>query len=183
VTVASFGVPTQTERRHHFLWRFAPHLPGWGGMTVFDRSWYGRVLVERVDGLIADDAWRRAYVEINALERSLVDEGGVLAKVFLHLSEHEQHRRFEARRDDPLKSWKLTDDDWRAAAKRPAYTAAIEDMLSATDTTAAPWHVVPGDAKPLARVLVLRHVIERIEAGMTAVGIDPPPSRGLDYGT
>jgi polyphosphate kinase 2 (PPK2 family) len=174
VRVATFGAPTDNEKRHHFLWRFWPHLPGWGGLAVLDRSWYGRVLVERVDGFASEEQWQRAYGEIVELERTLVAEGMVLVKFFLHLSEQEQLRRFEKRRDDPLKSWKLTPDDWQNRRKRAQYTEAIEEMLERTDHDAAPWTLVEGEDKRFARVKVAETVIERIEDGMRANGIEPP---------
>ena len=113
VRVCSFAAPTPDEKRHHFLWRFWSKLPGWGGMTVFDRSWYGRVLVERVEGFATREQWLRAYDEINNYERSLTDEGMIVVKIWLHLSDEEQLKRFKRREQDPLKSWKLTDEDWR----------------------------------------------------------------------
>ena len=178
VRVAQFAAPTSDEKRHHFLWRFFGHLPGWGGMAVFDRSWYGRVMVERVDGFATEEQWRRAYAEIVALERTLADEGMVLIKFFLHISEEEQLKRFEERRDDPLKTWKLTPDDWENRRKRPQYTEAIEEMLKRTDHAAAPWHVVEAESKRYARVRVMEIVIERIEQGMRAVGVEPPALGG-----
>ncbi|MGY1746606.1 polyphosphate kinase 2 family protein [Blastococcus sp. SYSU D00695] len=173
VRVAQFAAPTPDEKRHHFLWRFWPALPGWGGMTVLDRSWYGRVLVERVEGLAPEAAWQRAYREITDLERTLAAEGTVLVKFWMHVSPDEQLRRFEARRDDPLKAWKLTDEDWRNRDKRGAYEAAVEEMLHRTDAPVAPWHVVAGDDKRWARVSVVRTVCEAIEAALRARGVDP----------
>jgi AMP-polyphosphate phosphotransferase len=174
VRVAQFAAPTPDEKRHHYLWRFWPKLPGWGGMAVFDRSWYGRVLVERVESFATEDQWRRAYGEIVELERTLHAEGMVLIKFFMHLSEAEQLRRFEERRDNPLKSWKLTPDDWENRRKRPQYTEAIEEMLARTDHDAAPWEIVEAESKKYARVKVVETVIERVEAGMRAGGIEPP---------
>src|SRR4051812_5760742 len=113
VRVKQFAAPTFDEKRHHFLWRFNDALPGWGGMAVLDRSWYGRVLVERVEGFAGEEEWRRGYDEIDAFERLLTNAGTILVKFFLHLSEDEQLKRFEARANKPLKSWKLTDEDWR----------------------------------------------------------------------
>jgi polyphosphate kinase 2 (PPK2 family) len=178
VRVAQFAAPTSDEKRHHFLWRFFKQLPGWGGMAVFDRSWYGRVMVERVEGFATKEQWRRAYDEIVGLERSLAAEGMVLIKFFLHLSEEEQLRRFEARRDDPLKTWKLTPDDWENRRKRPQYLEAIEEMLERTDHKAAPWQPVEAESKRYARVRVMEIVIERIEHGMRAVGVEPPAVAG-----
>ena len=178
VRVRSFAAPTHDEKRHHFLWRFWPALPGWGGMAVLDRSWYGRVLVERVEGFADREAWLRAYDEINGLERSLADEGMILIKFWLHISADEQLKRFKAREKNPLKAWKLTPDDWRNRERRPEYEQAIEDMLGRTDQAPhAAWHLVEGDSKRYARVRVLETVIAEIEEGMRRNGREPPPPR------
>jgi polyphosphate kinase 2 (PPK2 family) len=174
VRVVQFAAPTGDEKRHHFLWRFWPVLPGWGGMAVFDRSWYGRVLVERVEGFATREQWLRAYDEINSFERTLTDEGMVLIKLWLHISEDEQLRRFKRREKDPLKAWKLTDEDWRNRERRAEYAEAIEDMIVRTDQPHAPWHLVEADSKRYARVTVLETVIERIEQGMRKWGMEPP---------
>src|SRR4051812_12854079 len=165
VRVAQFAAPTDDEKRHHFLGRFWPALPGWGGMTVFDRSWYGRVLVERVEGFAAEGQWDRAYGEIVDFERTLADEGAIIVKLWLHTSPEEQLERFEARAKDPLKSWKLTDEDWRNRERRPQYEAAVEEMLERTDRESAPWRVVAAESKRFARVEVIRVVNEEIEGG------------------
>src|SRR3954464_2851960 len=123
VRVAQFAAPTPDEKRHHFLWRFWPVLPGWGGMAVLDRTWYGRVLVERVEGFTPEEAWRRAYGEIVDLETSLAAEGTIIVKFWMHLSPGGQLRRFESRRDDPYRVWKLTDEDWPNRQKRGDYEA------------------------------------------------------------
>lgn len=183
VTVAPFAAPTPRELRHHFMWRFFPVVPGWGGMTIFDRSWYGRVLVERVEHLIEEPAWERSYHEINDIETAFAEEGMVIVKLFLHISDEEQLKRFEARQVDPLKSWKLTDEDWRNRAKRAAYEEAIEEMLRRTDTELAPWTVVPANSKRLARIKVLEALIAQLEGGMRSVGIALPTSKGRDFGT
>jgi len=175
VRVVQFAAPTYDEKRHHWLWRFWPALPGWGGMAVLDRSWYGRVLVERVEKFATPEQWDRAYEEINDFERMLTAEGMILVKFFIHLSDEEQLKRFEARERDPLKSWKLTDEDWRNRKQRKRYVKAIEEMLERTDTESAPWHVVEGDQKRWARVRVVETVNAALEAGMRAQGIDPPP--------
>ncbi|MDK3257788.1 polyphosphate kinase 2 family protein [Blastococcus capsensis] len=175
VRVAQFAAPTRDEKRHHFLWRFWPVLPGWGGMAVLDRSWYGRVLVERVEGYAEEHAWRRAYQEIVDLETSLAAEGTVLVKFWMHVSPDEQLRRFESRRADPYKAWKLTDEDWRNREKRGAYEAAVEEMLERTSTASAPWHVVAAEDKRWARIAVVRTVCEAVEAALHARGIDPDP--------
>jgi polyphosphate kinase 2 (PPK2 family) len=166
VRVRSFSAPSEDELRHHWLWRFWPQLPGWGGMAVFDRSWYGRVLVERVEGFAEDDAWERAYAEIREFESMLVAEGTILVKFWMHISEEEQLRRFEARKDDPLKSWKLTDEDWRNRDKREQYAEAVEDMLDRTSTAQAPWHLVEGDSKRFARLRVVETVNQVIESAI-----------------
>jgi AMP-polyphosphate phosphotransferase len=175
VRVAQFAAPTRDEKRHHFLWRFWPVLPGWGGMAVLDRTWYGRVLVERVEGFAPEEAWRRAYGEIVDLENTLAAEGMIIVKFWLHLSPEEQLRRFESRRADPYRAWKLTDEDWRNREKRAAYEAAVEEMLERTDIPAAPWHVIAADDKRWARVAVVRTVCEAIESALVARGIDPDP--------
>ncbi len=173
VTVKEYAAPTDREKRHHFLWRFWPVLPGWGGMVVLDRSWYGRVLVERVEGFASEPEWRRAYDEIVAFERTLVGEGLVLVKLWMHVSEAEQLRRFRARERDPLKRWKLTGDDWRNLSHRPEYERAVRDMLRHTDHKPAPWHLIAAENKPYARVAVLNAVIKSLEDGLRAVGQEP----------
>lgn len=175
VRVVQFAAPTHDEKRHHFLWRFWPSLPGWGGMAVFDRSWYGRVLVERVEGFATREQWLRAYDEINGFERTLADEGTILIKFWLHISGKEQLKRFKDREKDPLKTWKLTDDDWRNREKRDEYKQAIEDMVARTSIEPhATWHLIPAESKRYARVAILDTVVEEIEAGMRRHGMEPP---------
>lgn len=181
VRVVQFAAPDATAKRHHFLWRFWPSLPGWGGVAVFDRTWYGRVLVERVESLATRAEWRRAYAEITSFERTLASEGTVLVKLFLHISPEEQLERFRRREADPLRRWKLTDEDWRNRELRPAYTEAIEDMLERTDHKHARWRVIAAESKPYARVTVLETVIGAIEDGLRANRIEPvevPGPRG-----
>jgi polyphosphate kinase 2 (PPK2 family) len=173
VRVTQFGPPSPDERRHHFLHRFSPALPGWGGMAVLDRSWYGRVLVERVEALASEAEWRRACPQIVEWEAGLAIEGAVLVKLWLHVSEDEQLRRFRARERDPLKRWKLTGEDWRNLSRRADYEQAIEDMLAATDHDRAPWHIVAAESKPYGRVKVLEIVIARIENALRALGREP----------
>jgi polyphosphate kinase 2 (PPK2 family) len=144
-------------------------------MAVLDRTWYGRVLVERVEGLIPEETWRRAYSEIVNLETTLAAEGMILVKFWMHLSPEEQLKRFERRRKDPLKVWKLTREDWRNRDKRAAYAEAVEEMLERTDTLVAPWHLVAGEDKRFARVQVVRTVCQAIEESFAARGIDPDP--------
>ena len=178
VRVVSFAAPTPDEKRHHYLHRFVPALPGWGGMAVLDRTWYGRVLVERVEGFATEPEWRRAYDEIDEFERMLVADGMILVKVWLHISEDEQLRRFERRRDDPLKAWKLTDEDWRNRGKRAAYETAVEEMIERTDRDWAPWRLIEGDSKRWARVKVMQTVITAIEDGCARAGFALPEPLG-----
>jgi polyphosphate kinase 2 (PPK2 family) len=173
VRVASFSAPTHDEKRHHFLWRFSPKLPGWGGVAVFDRSWYGRVLVERVEEFATEDEWRRGYIEIVDFERSLAAEGMILVKFWMHISPEEQLDRFKKREKDPLKRWKLTDEDWRNREKLDEYRVAVEEMLERTDHSEGRWTIVPGDSKKFARVFVIEQVIEQVEAGMRERGFEP----------
>ncbi|MCO5315287.1 MAG: UDP-galactose-lipid carrier transferase [Solirubrobacterales bacterium] len=165
VRVSQFAAPTPDEARHHFLWRFWPAIPGWGGMAIFDRTWYGRVLVERIEGFARPDEWQRAFGEIRDFEQSLVDEGVIMVKLWMHISAEEQLRRFESRERSPLKRWKLTDEDWRNREKRDAYETAVEEMFERTESEHSRWHVIPGDSKRYARVAVINKVIEEIEAG------------------
>jgi polyphosphate kinase 2 (PPK2 family) len=173
VRVKQYAAPTPDELRHPWLWRFWSALPGWGGMAILDRSWYGRVLVERVEGYATEEEWERAYDEINAFERMLALEGTVLVKLWLHISEDEQLERFEARQKDPVKAYKLTPDDWRNRGKRPAYEEAVEDMLERTSTEHAPWHLIEADSKRFARVRVLETVIAAAEEGLARHGRQP----------
>jgi len=175
VRVAAFAAPTADEARHHFLDRFVPALPGWGGMAVLDRSWYGRVLVERVEGFASEHAWRRAYDQIVGFEQQQVAEGMILVKFWLHISHEEQLRRFESRAANPLKTWKLTEDDWRNRARRSDYEQAVEEMLDRTDLPQAPWRLVEAESKRYARVKVMETTISAIEDGMRSCGREPPP--------
>ncbi len=175
VRVAQFAAPSADERRHHFLHRFWPALPGWGGMTVFDRSWYGRVLVERVEGYADKGEWKRAYEEIVAFERGLTAEGAIVVKLWLQISAAEQLKRFESRADDPLRAWKLTAEDWENRRKRKKYAGAIEEMIDRTDRRCARWRLVAAESKRYARVETMRIVNAEIEAGMRRRGQEPPP--------
>ncbi len=174
VRVRSYSAPTHDEKRHHYLLRFSDNIPGWGGMSIFDRSWYGRVLVERVEEFATKNEWERAYGEIAGFENTLVLEGMVFVKLWMHVSSAEQLRRFRKRDKDPLKTWKLTDEDWRNRKKRKRYETAIEEMFERTSTPGAPWHVVAGDSKKWARVNVMETVIGEIERGMRRHGLEPP---------
>ena len=179
VRVAQFAAPTGDEKRHHFLHRFEWAIPGVGGMAVLDRSWYGRVLVERVEGFATDHQWQRAYDEINDFEQMLADEHIIVVKLWMHISDEEQLHRFERRQRDPLKAWKLTEEDWRNREKRAIYEQAVEDMLSRCDLPDAPWHLVEGDSKRWARVRVMETVIAEIERGCERRGFPLPPADDL----
>ncbi|HZO36674.1 MAG TPA: UDP-galactose-lipid carrier transferase [Solirubrobacteraceae bacterium] len=174
VRYSSYGPPTADELRHHYLWRFTAALPGWGDMTVYDRSWYGRVLVERVEALATEKQWRRAYDEINGFERGLTDGGTIIAKFWLHVSPEEQLERFLEREKDPIKQYKLTDADWRNRERRADYEVAVEEMLERTDTKRAPWVLVEANSKKWARVKVMESTVAVIEAGMRHHGFEPP---------
>ncbi|MDA8062291.1 MAG: UDP-galactose-lipid carrier transferase [Actinomycetota bacterium] len=173
--IAFFAKPTAEEKSHQYLWRFWPALPGWGDMTVFDRSWYGRVLVERVESLATESQWRRAYEEIVAFETELAEDGAIIVKFWLEISDAEQLARFERRRADPLRAWKLNDEDWRNRSKRTEYESALRDMIERTDHDLGPWDVVSAECKRHARVSVVETVVARIESGMRRQGLEPPP--------
>ncbi|MDQ5894572.1 MAG: AMP-polyphosphate phosphotransferase [Actinomycetota bacterium] len=174
VRVSQFAAPTTDEKRHHFLWRFWPALPGSGGMAIFDRSWYGRVLVERVEKFATKKEWKRSYQEIRNFEQGLTAEGTVLVKFWMHLSDEEQLKRFKSRAKDPLKQWKLTEEDWRNRSKRGRYEEAAEEMFAETSIKDAPWTIIPGENKRYARVAVIETVIEAMEKGMNRSDIDLP---------
>lgn len=160
--VIQIAAPTDEELAHHYLWRFWRQLPRAGQTAIYDRSWYGRVLVERVEGLAQPDEWMRAYSEINDFEELLCQHGIVLIKFWLHVSAEEQLRRFEQRKLDPTKRWKITEEDWRNREKRDEYEAAVNEMVTRTSTSHAPWTLVAGDDKPFARVQVLRTFVDRL---------------------
>lgn len=160
------GAPNEIEARQHYLQRFWTRLPEKTQIAVFDRSWYGRVLVERIEGLVPKNDWRRAYREINEFERQMVDDGIRVVKIFLHVSKEEQKRRLIERMRDPLKRWKLTYDDFRNRSRWPDYVEAIEEMFDRTNTKAAPWHAVPSDDKPAARAEALGLLANRLSAGL-----------------
>lgn len=166
-TVYPVGVPNDWERSHHYLWRFWKDFPKDGHLAIFDRSWYGRVLVERVEGLCTPAEWHRAYREINEMERHLTAFGTVLLKFWLQVDPEEQLRRFESRRDDPLRAWKLTDEDWRNRKKWDDYQSAAGEMLVRTSTSYAPWTVVGTNSKKLARTKILKTVVDGIQNALT----------------
>jgi polyphosphate kinase 2 (PPK2 family) len=167
VQVWPIGRPSPEEQGRHYLWRFWQRLPPPGQIAIFDRTWYGRVLVERVEGLARPKEWRRAYDEINAFEKMLVDDGVRLVKLFLHISDAEQLRRFRERITTPTKHWKVNAEDIRNRAHRRDYLSALDDMFALTSTAEAPWHVVPAEYKWFARVAVAKTVVKALGKGIT----------------
>lgn len=165
--VLPFAAPTDEERAHHYLWRFWRHMSRAGRVTVFDRSWYGRVLVERVEGFATPEEWTRAYAEINQFEEQLIEHGIVLLKFWIHITKEEQRKRFKAREKTPHKSWKLTAEDWRNREKWNEYSLAAHDMVGRTSTHRAPWILVEGNDKRYARIKVLREVCDGLERALT----------------
>lgn len=165
-SVHAFAAPAGEEREHHYLWRFWRHIPKAGHLAVFDRSWYGRVMVERIEGFCTTDEWQRAYEEINEFERHLTSFGMVLVKFWLHLDPTEQLRRFSERAATPYKRFKLTEEDWRNRQKWDAYAEAVDDMLVRTSTLNAPWTVVEGNDKYWARIKCLKTVCRAVENGL-----------------
>ena len=159
--VVPVAAPTDEEAAHHYLWRFWRHLPPAGGVTIFDRTWYGRVLVERVDKFARKPEWKRAYGEINAFERQLTDSGVVLLKFWMHITKNEQKRRLKEREDTSCKRWKLSGTDWHAHKQYGDYRKAAEEMFARC--SAVPWHVIPGDDKHYARIKVLEAVATALE--------------------
>ena len=164
--VVPIAAPTKEEKARHYLWRFWRRIPKAGHITIFDRTWYGRVLVERVEGFCSAGEWRRAYDEINHFERQLTDFGTVLVKFWLQIDAEEQLRRFQERQDTPFKRWKITDEDWRNRAKRPAYEPAVAEMLCRTSTPHAPWTILEADCKYYARIKALKTVAEALEKAL-----------------
>jgi polyphosphate:AMP phosphotransferase len=160
------GAPTDEERAHPYLWRFWRHIPPLGGVAIFDRSWYGRVLVERVEGYCSVADWMRAYDEINQFEEQLTEGGSIVAKFWLHISAAEQLRRFRAREKSAFKRFKITADDWRNRKRRTAYESAVCDMIDRTSTEIAPWTLVEAEDKNFARIKVLKTIVDRLEAAL-----------------
>lgn len=154
--VIPISSPTSEELAHHYLWRFWRHVPQAGYITIYDRSWYGRVLVERVEGFAQKHEWRRAYNEINAFEKELVSDKNIVIKFWLHISSEEQLRRFKEREDTPWKQHKITAEDWRNRDAADAYKLAADEMFLRTNTSYAPWYIIPAESKLFARIEVLR---------------------------
>jgi polyphosphate kinase 2 (PPK2 family) len=165
--------PTTEELAHHYLWRFWTKFPARGEFTVFDRSWYGRVLVERVEGFAKEAEWRRAYEEINNLEKTLCDNGAILLKFYLHIDKDEQLRRFRVREADPYKHWKISEEDWRNRDKWSQHNAAAEEMFERTHSKYAPWHLIASNHKWWSRVEVARILVRRMKKDLRDEISDP----------
>jgi len=161
--VYPIAAPAGEDKTHHYMWRFWRRLPEKGQIAIFDRSWYGRVMVERVEGFCTEAEWKRAFREINQFERMLADFGTILVKFWFHISQEEQLARFKAREGTAYKAWKLTDEDWRNRNKWDLYREAVEDMLVKTSTLTAPWTIVEGNSKYYARAKALRTIVETLE--------------------
>lgn len=174
------GPPTEEELRHHFLWRFQDTLPGTSEMTIYDRSWYGRLLVERVEKLIDEETVTRSAREIVEFERMLLNADVTIVKFWLHISDKEQLRRFEARANDPLKHWKLTPDDWRNRERRDDYLKALDFMVNSTDHNHARWDLIAAEDKFFARATILETLIERWTHDLQRRGIEVPADRDED---
>jgi polyphosphate kinase 2 (PPK2 family) len=175
--VVPVAAPTEEERAQPYLWRFWRHVPAHGRAVLFDRSWYGRVLVERVEGFCAEADWMRAYDEINAFEEQLAQAGAVVVKFWMAITPEEQLRRFQERQDTPHKNFKITDEDWRNREKWPQYERAVGDMVDRTSTDVAPWHIVASNDKLFSRIAVLTHLCERLEAALDGAAAPPRKAR------
>lgn len=160
------SAPTQEEKDRHFLWRFWQKLPASQDIAVFDRSWYGRILVERVEGFCTEAEWKRAYDEINEFEAQQIDSGTHIVKLFLHVTQKEQDDRLAARLSTPWKRWKTGQEDYRNRARRDDYLGALHDMFRLTDTRWAPWQVIDGNNKKTARIAALTYIADRLEAAV-----------------
>jgi polyphosphate kinase 2 (PPK2 family) len=174
--VHAIAAPAGDDATRHYLYRFWRRLPETGQIAIFDRSWYGRVMVERVEGFCNEEEWKRAYREINHFERQLVDFGTIIFKFWIHISKDEQLRRFNTRSEDELKNWKLTEEDWRNRDKWDAYYEAVNDMLVKTSTVTAPWTVVEGNSKWFARIKVLTTLVDGLSK---ALNYDPFTNKNL----
>ncbi|MCL5283270.1 MAG: UDP-galactose-lipid carrier transferase [Armatimonadetes bacterium] len=161
--VYAIAAPEGEEVRKHYLWRFWERLPEHGQIAIFDRTWYGRVLVERVEKFATKDEWGRAYEEINEFERMLVKDGTIVIKFWIHISKEEQHKRFKEREDSPFKKWKITPEDWRNRDKWDQYLVAAEDMFEKTDTAEAPWNIIAGEYKWWARTSALNVILHALK--------------------
>ena len=166
VPVAS---PNDIEKAHHYLWRFWERFPKDGHMAIFDRTWYGRVLVERIEGFATEQEWRRAYAEINNMEAHLVSSGAVVLKFWMHIDKEEQAERFRQRQETPEKQWKITDEDWRNREKWEEYEKAVDEMIVRTSTKEAPWHIIEANSKLHARIRVMEIVVDALEKALKEI--------------
>jgi len=173
--VYRIGAPERWEQEKHYLYRFWTKVPSPGELVIFDRSWYGRVLVERIEGFAPEHRWQQAYREINEFERWLVDDGVLLCKLWFHIDKDEQLSRFKARENNPYKAWKLTDEDWRNREKWDEYMQAADDLFEQTDTEAAPWTIIPANCKRHARLVALETVAGRLAEEAKHKGIETLP--------
>jgi polyphosphate:AMP phosphotransferase len=167
--VIPIAAPNDLEKAHHYLWRFWTNFPKAGHIAIFDRSWYGRVMVERIEGFCSQSEWRRAYREINEMERNFTNFGTVLLKFWIHIDQDEQLARFEARQENPHKQWKITDEDWRNREKWDDYRMAVDELLLRTSTPKAPWHIIESNCKLFARVKAIETVVAALEARLAQV--------------
>ena len=167
--VVPIAAPSKEELAHHYLWRFWKNLPKTGHVAIFDRTWYGRVMVERIEGFCSQDSWQHAYQEINEFERELYDWGAVIVKFWLQIDQEEQLRRFQDRMNTPEKRWKITDEDWRNREKWDLYEETVNEMLARTSTDFAPWHIIQSQDKKFARIQALHILIDAIEAKLQAL--------------
>lgn len=170
-SVETTAAPNDLEKNHHYLWRFATRLPRAGHIGIWDRSWYGRVMVERVEGFATDAEWSRAYEEINDFERMLTNYGALVLKFFIHIDKETQLERFEARQNNPAKTWKITDEDWRNRDKWDKYTEAVNDLLEKTSKPDAPWFIIEGNSKKYARVRVLQEIIRACDERLKLIDL------------
>lgn len=168
IRVYSVVKPTPEEYSHHYLWRFWNKIPNYGETAIFDRSWYGRVLVERVEQFATRDEWQRGFREINEMEKQWADDGAIIVKLFIHVDKEEQLIRFKQREADPYKHWKINDEDWRNRKKWDEHNAAAEEMFERTSTDYAPWTVIPGNFKWAARVRTVKTVLDRVSATLSS---------------
>jgi polyphosphate kinase 2 (PPK2 family) len=172
-TVWPIEAPHGEDKSHQYLYRFWRRLPEKGRIAIFDRSWYGRVLVERIEGFCEEDEWKRAYREINDFERQLSNFGTILAKFWLHISKKEQLKRYEERHRDPNKQFKLTPDDWRNREKWDQYWEATEEMLLKTSTLEAPWHIIEAEDKYWARIRVMKILVDKLRSELKDIKRSP----------
>lgn len=162
-TVNPTSSPNDIERAHHYLWRFWTKMPKDGHIAIFDRTWYGRVMVERIEGFCTTQEWQRAFKEMNQMEQQLVNHGAIVIKFWMHIDKEEQERRFKERQENPEKQWKITDEDWRNREKWELYEQAVDEMMVRTSTVNAPWVIVEGNDKLYARIKVLETVVDALE--------------------